>query len=101
MYAIVDGFEIHFDTFEDFESWYAEHGHRLPDEPTLFYEDEEGNEMARVFDGGEWEEYHTIDGLPVSEEDWEAHMNSGLELGDEIEDFEALLNGEYDDGLPF
>ena len=106
MRVVVDGFELQFDSVEDFEGWYSTNSHRLPEEPQIYYEDDDGNEMVRLFHHDEWIDYHVIDGIAVSDEDWEAYMNSGsLDLGDEIEDFEGWMNGEYsdeyDDGLPF
>lgn len=92
--AVVHGFSFEFDSFEDYEAWYAETSHKLPEEPQIYYEDSDGNEMLRMFQDGEWSDYHVIDGTPVSEEDWEEYIH-GMPLSDEM--WEAYINGDVCD----
>lgn len=33
--AVVHGFSFEFDSFEDYEAWYAETSHKLPEEPIM------------------------------------------------------------------
>lgn len=50
--------------------------------------------MLRMFQYGEWSDYHVIDGTPVSEEDWEEYIH-GMPLSDEM--WEAYINGDVCD----
>ena len=66
-----------FDTREDFDSWYQEN------------KDGDLMIMEKGYDSDDWEYFHTIDGLAVSDEDYFAYQES-YDESDESDEF--LLN---------
>lgn len=81
-----------FDTREDFDSWYQENKDSLISNPVVHYENEDGDLMImeKGYDSDDWEYFHTIDGLAVSDEDYFEYKS--YDESDESDESDEFLN---------
>ena len=96
-----------FDTLEEFDLWYQENKDSLISHPVVHYENDDGEPMImqKKHFIDEWDHFHTIDGVAVSDEDYfgydesydeldESLFNDKLGFNESDEDYELDLDDE-------